>query len=270
MFKYRILTAIVFIPIIFLVIWYLPPFYFALFMGLIVAVGAWEWSNLIGFTNKFFRSVVVIAILLGLMIANYLPIMLVMMIGFLMLIWSFISTLSYQMTGIAYLLQHPSSKILLAIMTLIPFWVGLMFLKTRPLGPTWLLLVILIVWATDTGAYFWGRAFGEYKLIPKVSPNKTWQGFFAGLFFGLLTAIIVSFLLPLDFQQRFLVYALAFFAALFSVVGDLQISLLKRLAAVKDTGQIFPGHGGMLDRIDSLAAAIIVFALGMAWLGLGI
>jgi phosphatidate cytidylyltransferase len=128
-----------------------------------------------------------------------------------------------------------------------------------------LLFALLIVWVADSGAFFAGKAFGRVKLAPKISPGKTWEGVVGGLVaVGLLT-LGRSFWVETDLAV-FVPFCLA--AACLSIVGDLTVSMFKRSAGVKDSGTLFPGHGGVLDRIDSVASATPLFALGVTWAGL--
>lgn len=126
-------------------------------------------------------------------------------------------------------------------------------------GALWLLYVMILVWGADSGAYMFGKMFGKHKLAPKVSPGKTWQGFFGGL----LTAAVISWAYGwwahLDVTPMVLLVC-SIVAALASVLGDLTESMFKREAGIKDSGNLIPGHGGILDRIDSLTAAVPVFA----------
>ena len=128
----------------------------------------------------------------------------------------------------------------------------------------WLLFVFVLVWAADTGAFFAGRRFGRHKLSPEVSPGKTWEGVAGGL--ALALAVSAAAAVPLNAPMPVFL-ALCALAAAASVVGDLTVSLFKRGAGLKDSGRIFPGHGGILDRIDSLCAAAPVLILGLALAG---
>ena len=133
----------------------------------------------------------------------------------------------------------------------------------------WLVLAAMaIVWIADTAAYFAGRAFGRRKLAPLVSPGKTWEGVFGGLAASVLLAALVLPLLGLSWSSLPALALLTLATAAISVVGDLFESLMKRHSGVKDSGAIFPGHGGLMDRLDSLLAALPVFVVGKAWLGL--
>jgi phosphatidate cytidylyltransferase len=149
------------------------------------------------------------------------------------------------------------------LFVLIPAWFALV--KLHEHGPSVLLFLLLLVVAADVGAYFSGRKFGRNKLAPKVSPGKTWEGVFGGLFGAALVAAVgVSwFGVP---AVPFV--ALSLIAVIASIVGDLTESLFKRHAGIKDSGSLLPGHGGVLDRVDSVTAAAPVFLIGLERLGL--
>ena len=157
-------------------------------------------------------------------------------------------------------------KLAAGTFAVVPAWCALALLHND--GPGWLLLALFIVWGTDTGAYFAGRAFGKRKLAPRISPNNTVAGLVGGATLGVLVAVAGAwFLLGSTASQLPLVALVALLAVLFSVVGDLFESLLKRHVGVKDSGNLIPGHGGIMDRADSVLAALPVFALGKIWLG---
>lgn len=142
-------------------------------------------------------------------------------------------------------------------------------LHGAPEGPLRLLFAFFLIWAADVGAYFAGRAFGRHKLAPNVSPGKTWEGVWGGLLLALAIAGIAGIWL---FELRgaawlpFLLLSAG--AVLFSIIGDLGESLIKRQAGAKDSGTLLPGHGGVLDRVDSILAALPALAIGLYWLGL--
>lgn len=164
----------------------------------------------------------------------------------------------------------PSAAVRLAIGVLVvPATItGLLQMRSGPWGPWGLLTVFGIVWAADIGAYFAGRAFGRHKLAPAVSPGKTWEGFAGGLLAALLVGWAAgTWLAPAPPRPWSIWLGLTAVVAAISVVGDLTESLLKRIAGVKDSGTLLPGHGGVLDRIDSVLAAAPVMALGIGLLG---
>jgi phosphatidate cytidylyltransferase len=156
-------------------------------------------------------------------------------------------------------------RIIFGILTIIPFFWGMLALRAwhydenHYSGAVWLLYVMILVWGADSGAYMFGKLFGKHKLAPKVSPGKTWQGFIGGL----ATAAVISWgygmWANLDVAPVTLLIC-SIVAVLASVLGDLTESMFKREAGIKDSGHLIPGHGGILDRIDSLTAAVPVFA----------
>src|SRR5690606_16951319 len=120
-------------------------------------------------------------------------------------------------------------------------------------------------WAADIGAYFSGKTFGRRKLAPQVSPGKSWEGLFGGLLTSLLITLAVGLYRGWPVTEMVLALAGAALVVLISVVGDLTESMFKRSSGIKDSSQLLPGHGGVMDRIDSLTAAIPVFAL-LLWM----
>jgi len=166
-----------------------------------------------------------------------------------------------------------AAKLVAATAAIIPAWCALAVIhSSQPRGPGWLLLVLLIVWAADSGAYFTGRKFGGQwfggrKLAPRISPNKTLEGVSGGVALAMLVALLGAWLIGAPASKFPAIAGAAAITVLFCVAGDLFESLLKRHAGMKDSGSLIPGHGGVLDRVDSVLAALPVFALGKIWLG---
>ncbi|PBJ82245.1 phosphatidate cytidylyltransferase [Lysobacteraceae bacterium NML93-0399] len=161
-------------------------------------------------------------------------------------------------------------KLAAGTLAVIPAWAALCVIhagENGEYGNRWLLLALAIVWATDTGAYFAGRKFGKRKLAPRISPNKTIEGLAGGIAAGVVVAVAFAPLAGASLAQLPLVALVAVATVLASVVGDLFESLLKRHVGAKDSGTLIPGHGGVLDRLDSVLAALPVFAFGQIWLG---
>jgi phosphatidate cytidylyltransferase len=146
-------------------------------------------------------------------------------------------------------------------------WVAMALIRDLPGGEFWVLCLLLIVWASDIGGYFTGRRLGGARLAPSVSPSKTWSGFWGGLVFAVVTAVVYTLAVPSIDGGVLTIVAIAGVSMLASVGGDLLISLQKRTVGLKDTGALLPGHGGLLDRFDSLVAAAPFFALGLLLTG---
>ncbi len=147
-------------------------------------------------------------------------------------------------------------------------WAALAWLHHEPSGSWWILLLLLIIWSADVGAYFSGRAIGGKKLAPSISPGKTWAGFFGGLISAAVVASVAGTFLPGIEASVLQLAILGTATAVVSVGGDLFISMHKRTVGLKDTGKIFPGHGGVLDRLDSLLAGAPFFVLGKLLTGI--
>ena len=160
-------------------------------------------------------------------------------------------------------------KLLAGTLAVIPAWCALTWLHAGDAnGDRWLLTSLVAVWSADTGAYFAGRKLGRHKLAPRISPNKTVEGLLGGVVVGTLVALPFAMFAGASAAQLPKVALVAAASILVSVIGDLFESLIKRHAGKKDSGTLIPGHGGVLDRIDAVLAALPVFALGKALLGL--
>jgi phosphatidate cytidylyltransferase len=273
--KYRIITALILIPIVIAALFLLPPLGFAILTLAVCMLAAWEWGQLSGFSSRSQR--IWLAILCGfLLVAMMLSLpayrQSVHLPQVSASLWA-----SLVWWGAAFLLVifYPASaslwrnsrvlRLVFGLLTIVPFFWGMVALRqygyaeNHHTGAWWLLYVMLLVWGADSGAYLFGKLFGKHKLAPKVSPGKTWEG----LIGGLLTSALISWLfgryVPLNVVPATLLMC-SVIAALASVLGDLTESMFKREAGIKDSGSLIPGHGGILDRIDSLTAAVPVFA----------
>ncbi|PCC98083.1 phosphatidate cytidylyltransferase [Halopseudomonas pelagia] len=267
MLKQRIITAVILAPLAIAGFVLLEGPWFALFVGAVVVLGAWEWARLAGETAQKGRVLYALVVAL-MMFALYrlgLPVH-----------YLLIPAAVWWVLAAVMVVRYPRDKglwascmvaQLLGLLILLPAWAGLVWLREVPNG-LWLIVALLVlVWAADIGAYFAGKTWGRRKLMPNVSPGKTIEGFLGGLVFTQLLTLLA--LLYLGWSLSSLLIGL-FGAALvvtFSVVGDLTESLFKRDQGLKDSSNLLPGHGGVLDRIDSLTAAIPVFAL--FWLLIG-
>ncbi|MBD3639529.1 MAG: phosphatidate cytidylyltransferase [Marinobacter sp.] len=272
MLKTRIITALILAPIAIGGIFFLPPLGFALFTGAVITIGAWEWANMSGIEGQGGRvayAAVTAAILYALL---NVPAVLVLWLA---LAWWFICFLlvrSYPQGSERW--GSLPIRALMGLFVLVPAWVGLNHLRTggfqfgEVANNLWVILyVFCVVWVADIGAYFAGRAFGKAKLAPRVSPGKSWAGVWGGLVAVGIFAVIVSSLASAGVTETLLLVIASLFTGLVSVLGDLLESMLKRFRGIKDSSQLLPGHGGIMDRIDSLTAAIPVFALIITQLG---
>lgn len=267
MLKHRLITSAVLIPLLVLAIWFFSVWAFAAFVGFIVAVAAWEWAGLLGIKSLMGRSVYTVLVIGAVIGAFYSQVNQVLFAALLMWVWAMMAVFSAAIGGSALGFQARWVKGLAGLLVLPACWVALNVLHASMVGPFWLLFCLMLVWAVDTGAYIVGRLWGKHPLASRLSPKKTWEGFFGGVALSLLVAVVVMFAFQVSFNQALWVYLLTLLTSLFAVLGDLFESLLKRQAGIKDSGCILPGHGGMLDRIDGLLAALPIFALGSLFLG---
>mgnify|MGYP001823248173 FL=1 len=141
-----------------------------------------------------------------------------------------------------------------------------MNVMTGSQGAHWLFYALSLVWVADIGAYFSGKNFGKNKLEPHISPGKTIEGLAGGVIATSLYTLAAAYFFELSMEKTVLLVLLSVIVTLISVSGDLFFSFLKREAGLKDSGRILPGHGGILDRIDSVLAAMPVFIVGYNWL----
>jgi len=272
--KQRILTGLVLAPIMIGGIFYLPVTEFMIFIGVITALGAWEWANLSGITNKIGRVVYTLATsaILYLLWALELEQQTELLYG----------AFAWWILAFVLVRTHPKFtsfwsatpvRLLMGLVILIPMWIGFVQIKSYPHSGYLIVFVMLLVWGADVGAYFAGRAFGKHKLAPNVSPGKTWEGVLGGVIVTTLVAIAGGILLQdkihmdLSIKQWTLLFVATLLVTAVSVVGDLIESMMKRHRGIKDSSNLLPGHGGVMDRIDSMTAALPVFALALSIVG---
>lgn len=257
--KQRIITAVIALLALMLVLFYLPNEVALVVIVAVILGGAWEWSAFLGTQGNATRSVYVVFI--GALIAavSYLDVDAALIFKVSLLSW---------VAALVWTFFFPTPipaavRWLSGVLVLVPLYLALVVLFNT--APELLLFALLIVWVADTGAYFAGRFLGRVKLAPHISPGKTWEGVIGGL-----VAVVLLILLRSMWAETNLTVLIPFCLAVacLSVVGDLTVSMFKRTAGVKDSGSMFPGHGGVLDRIDSVAAAAPLFALGIGWVGL--
>ncbi|MDD1014542.1 phosphatidate cytidylyltransferase [Pseudomonas rubra] len=261
MLKQRIITALILLPIALGGFFLLSGVDFALFIGVVVTLGAWEWARLAGLVAQTLR-VAYAAVVAGLLMLLYLMQELApWVLGASVLWWGLATWLVLTYPRSSELWASAACRLLIGLLILLPAWQGLVLLKQWPLGNWLIMAVMVLVWGADIGAYFSGRAFGKRKLAPQVSPGKSWEGVYGGLALSLVITAAVGLYRDWSVGELMLGLFGAAVVVLVSVVGDLTESMFKRRSGIKDSSNLLPGHGGVLDRIDSLTAAIPVFAV---------
>lgn len=277
--KTRVITALLMLLVLCIATAWSSPFQFALFISAVLLLGVLEWTGLMGLRSWRAKLLYVVAFAAAMGVAAY---------------WADITpaaaalerpvVLSISGAGVLFwlcafsLIRHfPEQQsrwegipktALMGFFTLLPTWIALIQLKyLEPQGYLVLTLVALVSIA-DIGAYFTGRAWGRTKLAPKLSPGKSWAGFWGGVASSFALALLLLYPLQMSVANVDLLRMLAFLVialvvAVFSVLGDLFESMLKRSQGLKDSGKALPGHGGVLDRIDSLTAAAPVFIFSL-------
>lgn len=269
----RVLTALVLIPMMAAAVLYLPTPALAVFLGLITMFAAYEFSDLGGIGRRAGRWTYAVGVVL--LLAALWP-----LLPHYYLRWAIV-VLAVWWCGIAayVMLRQPQVSELVgrnfllllgAASWLAGCWAALLLLhRLQTSGPPLVMSLLVMIWVADSGAYFVGRRFGRRKLAPLVSPGKTVEGFVGAMVGAMLCAVLIDRLdlVPSASLGEWL--ALCLLTTLVSVAGDLWESLLKRRRGVKDSGTLLPGHGGVLDRVDSLLAAAPVYTVGVTLLTRG-
>lgn len=272
MLKQRTITALILTPLAIAAVLAPPTWLFGLIVAVLFLGAAWEWSALALVQGAILRASCVIAIAALLALAWPLH-------GQPMAAWVIGAGIAWWLAALAWLRkfswaaaptrENTLIKLLACALAIVPAWLALVHLHAQAShGPWWTLLAVMLVWGADTGAYFAGVRFGKAKLAPRISPNKTWAGVWGALGLSGAVALVGGWLLGWREVWLLALLVLAWITVLASILGDLIESLLKRQASVKDSGALFPGHGGLLDRADSLLAALPVFVAGHALLDL--
>ena len=272
MLKQRLITAAILVPLVVWGVLSLPTAYFAAVFAVIVVLGGWEWAALVGLTRGAQRAayallIAVVLVLSTRMFESPSALFLVFLLSTLWWLAALLWLRHANAAGVRSLAAwtHHSLVIgLFGVLVLVPPWLALVQLHRNGVAGGYLILLLMcVVWGADSGAYFSGRRWGHRRLAPNISPGKTWEGVYGGLAVATLIAVLGAVLIGFSGRTQFALVMLAVLAVLYSIVGDLFESMLKRATGIKDSGQLLPGHGGVLDRIDSLTAAAPVFCLGL-------
>ncbi len=264
MLKQRVLTALVLIPLVVGAILFLPSTALLALLSLVILLAGWEWARIAGWRDGTRAWGYGVALGLGAFLLEPLLRPWSWWVLFAAIVWW---GYAVHMVG-RYERRAPPhatpAKLAMGPWVLWPAAWAVVWL--HQVDPRLVLYVMVLIWIADSGAYFVGRAVGRHKLAPRTSPGKSWEGALGGLFAAALWAWGAALVLrPEAAPWGFVALSLVVVAV--SIVGDLLESLLKREAGVKDSSQLLPGHGGVLDRIDSLTAAAPWFALGWQILG---
>lgn len=273
MLKQRLITALILAPLVLCGVFLLPPTEFSLFFAFIILLAAWEWANLSSITQQFLRVTYAasIAVVLYFVLVNV-SVQWVLAVSVMWWVIASLFVLSYPATVVFW--KYKWVKCLIGFVVLLPMWKALVFIRSaeflllEDLNTLWLIFyMLLLVWIADTGAYFAGKAWGKSKLAPNVSPGKSWAGAWGGIVAVILLAVISSLIIGLSSVMALQLILITIITAAVSIMGDLTESMFKRQRGIKDSSNMLPGHGGVLDRIDSLVAAIPVFVFSLITLG---
>jgi phosphatidate cytidylyltransferase len=269
MLRDRLLTAAILVPLVVLGVLWLPTTILAVLLALLVLLAGYELTRLAGIQQRVMQTgvLLVLALFMGLLYPH------------LQAAWWFsvqlLTTLWWLVVSVVLVLRRQAIQVsgqnrpgvlVLGCVLLLVAWASMLYIHAMgQSGPYVLLFLLVLIWSADSGAYFAGRAWGKRRLAPVVSPGKTWTGVAGATVAAIICAFVFWHFVDMAARQGILLVCV--WVAWLSIGGDLWESLLKRQAGMKDSGHLLPGHGGVLDRIDSLLAAAPAFTVGLAWLG---
>lgn len=280
MLKQRIITALLLLPIVIWMVLGLSHTLFAVVVSGVLLLGAWEWSRIAGIHQTTAR--ISYCLFAALLIAS---VSWLLHVDTQLLLPVLISSGAWWLISFAWVMRFnhspmsPAASVsmqkidisaaLIGIVILAGTFVGLIGLHGNyAQGPEMVLILLFLIWIADSAAYFTGRKYGKHKLAIHVSPGKSWEGVAGAVVAICIAVLAVSFILKLNLRQQLWFLIICLTTVIFSILGDLTESMFKRRAGIKDSGQILPGHGGIMDRIDSLTAAAPIFLLGLMLTGL--
>ncbi len=277
MLKQRVITAVIMAGLFLSALAFLPLPGLAVFFGIVMCLGAWEWSGLSGWEHSAARGFYVVLVGAALAFLYHYcnlgaePVQeeIQPLLGVACLWWSFALLWVKGYPASAVLWRARITRSVMGLLILAPGWLSAVYLLSQSFGTSLMIVLVLVVAAADIGAYFAGKRFGRHKLSALVSPGKTWEGFWGGVAACALLGVVLWYLLPGESAHIGLisVMVVVIITGLASVIGDLTVSMVKRESGVKNSGSLLPGHGGLLDRLDSLCGAAPVFALGLLLVG---
>jgi len=268
--RIRIITALVILPATLAVVFLTPPWLFRLVVALLLLAGCWEFRRIADLTPASGRALMAVqTLILGWMLWSW-PVAgkdAVLLLAAGCITWlAMFSRLAMFRVGAPPDDGYRRLGLLSAIAALTFCWFALSWLRDQPHGEVIVFLLFLLIWASDVGAYFSGRLLGRRKLAPTISPKKTWEGVYGGIALAIVAAFLLANVIAGLGLPPLALVVISVVTTLSSVGGDLFISIHKRTVGLADTGTLFPGHGGILDRYDSLLAGAPFFALAYALL----
>lgn len=277
MLRQRVITGVILAVAFVAAVFFLRLEALAALLGAVSVAGAWEWSGLSGIKAPLGRAVYA-GFYVGLLATTWLVLgsgevpasdAFQPWLGAACFFWSVVMLAVESYPASAWIWRSRASRAVFGLFILATTWLSTIFLLTLPSGTVLLVLLVLAVALADIGAYFVGRRWGRHKLAIKVSPGKTWEGFWGGVASVVTLTLVVAYVLPKHMAHLSLVTLVLMGLAVAgaSVLGDLTVSMVKRESGMKDSGTLLPGHGGLLDRIDGLCSAAPVFALGLLLAG---
>ena len=261
----RVISAIVMVVVFLFGLFVLDEMGFMFFIGAVVVVASWEWARLSNIRSQRGRlsfAGLVGTLLYGIAIfdGQSMSLLITPFLWALALYWVMI----YPRVT---LWQSSFIRLLFGAAILMTTWSALVILKQQALFVHWILLLMGLIWGADSGAYFSGRYFGKRKLAVNVSPGKSWEGVLGGVVLTQCGVALFAYYQAMSLAAGLLLAAIALVTVLVSVLGDLTESLFKRHEGVKDSSHLIPGHGGVMDRVDSLTSAAPIFVLLLGILG---
>ncbi|MGK0296905.1 MAG: phosphatidate cytidylyltransferase [Gammaproteobacteria bacterium] len=272
MLKQRVLTALLLVPVMLIGVLYIKTSGLAAFLGVIVSIGAWEWTKFAEIKRVIFRICYVAVVVVALSVSFYFKeepwSIFVTYIGALWWLIAFASIVAVEKKLYTFT-KSTLITLFIGLLVLVPAWQSIILIHGRTAGdgPMQLIFLLLLIWTADISAYFTGRKWGNKKLSPTISPGKTWQGAIGGIIACFFLALIFGIKTQLHVYDIIIFLTLTSLTVMVSIIGDLFESLMKRRVNLKDSGNLLPGHGGVLDRIDSLSAAAPFFLTTMLLTG---
>ncbi|URJ24692.1 phosphatidate cytidylyltransferase [Candidatus Blochmanniella camponoti] len=276
MLKTRLISMLILIPITILMVFFLPIIPFSIVVFIICLISAWEWGKMHHFSDYVHRMWIC-AILVLLCITMIIVTTSYLYFNNWHIFWYIFGSISivWWLLAFSLILSYPDSAIFwkksnvlcffFGILTILPFFWGILTLRQfhhindNTIGAWCLLYIVILIWINDSSAYIIGKTLGRHKLLKNVSPKKTWEGFIGGILISTGISWLFSKYMPIKVINPSLIFVYSIIAIIASIIGDLTESMFKREAGIKDSGSLIPGHGGILDRIDSLFAAVPIF-----------